>query len=73
MAPCARVFGAVVFCKDVTQPNFAFDFKAAAAAKKAAAGQAAKGDGAANAGGGKAKQGGGQAQGQQQKPENKKP
>jgi len=37
MAPCARVFGTVVFCKEVAQPNFAFDFKAAAAAKKAAA------------------------------------
>ena len=35
MAPCARVFGNVIFCKDVTQPNFGFDFKAAAAAKKA--------------------------------------
>lgn len=41
MAPCARVFGTVVFCKDQCQPNFAFDFKAAAAAKKAAAQPAA--------------------------------
>ena len=22
MAPCARVFGSVTFCKDITQPNF---------------------------------------------------
>jgi hypothetical protein len=29
-----------MFCKDVTQPNFAFDFKQAAAKKKAAADQA---------------------------------
>jgi len=50
MAPCARVFGTVVFCKEVTQPNFAFDFKAAAAAKKAAA--AAKDAPAAKAKGG---------------------
>ena len=48
MAPCARVFGTVVFCKDVTQPNFAFDFKAAKAAKNASASNAKNDAGADN-------------------------
>ena len=61
MAPCARVFGAIVFCKEVSQPNFAFDFKAAAAAKQAKE-QAAKEPASGAAAGGK--KGDGQAKGQ---------
>lgn len=42
MAPCARVFGQIVFCKDVIQPNFNLEkpkekAKPAGADKKAAA------------------------------------
>lgn len=49
MAPCARVFGSLVYCKDVIQPNFNLE-KPKEDKKKAAQDGGAKGKDAAGAG-----------------------